>query len=130
MASQGLLPGEADRLKDGTGFPGLKIADFPESLHLLLHQLDDSGDGELDLEELTDMCTVYVDMKRAAKDGSIAIASLPKEIQPTLAVFDVDGDGSETADPHCSCQAQPVRPCARSRLRVCDVRSANRRRAS
>ena len=43
------------------------------------------------------MCTVYVDMKRAAKDGSIAISSLPKEIQPTLAVFDVDGDGSESS---------------------------------
>ena len=60
----------------------------------MLAELDDSGDGELDLAELTDMCTVYCQQKAAAKDGCIAIASLPKEIQPTLAVFDVDGDGS------------------------------------
>ena len=30
----------------------------------------------------------------AAKEGSIAIKTLPKEIQSTLKVFDVDGDGT------------------------------------
>ena len=66
--------------------PGsLRITDFPNGLQGLLRELDDSGDGILDMDELTDMCTVYVDMKRAAADGSIAISSLPKEIQPTLA---------------------------------------------
>jgi hypothetical protein len=39
-----LLPGQADRLKHqgGTGFPGLKISDFPPTLHSLLDELDDS----------------------------------------------------------------------------------------
>ena len=69
----------------------LLITDFPESLRSLLAELDDSGDGVLDIDELSEMCQVYVDMKRAAADGSIAITTLPKEIQPTLKAFDVDG---------------------------------------
>jgi|EP01046_Picozoa_sp_COSAG06_P013712 hypothetical protein len=72
----------------------LRIDDFPTSLRSLLTELDDSGDGILDIDELTEMCTTYVEMKRAAADGCIAISSLPKEIQPTLQAFDVDGDGS------------------------------------
>ena len=72
----------------------LLITDFPESLRSLLAELDDSGDGILDIDELTEMCQVYVDMKRAAADGCIAISTLPKEIQPTLSAFDVDGVSS------------------------------------
>ena len=72
----------------------LRIDDFPTSLHSLLRELDDSGDGILDIDELTEMCQVYVDMKRAAADGCIAISTLPKEIQPTLSAFDVDGVSS------------------------------------
>ena len=46
------------------------------------------------MDELTEMVTAYVDLKKANKEGSIAIKTLPKEIQPTLKVFDVDGDGT------------------------------------
>merc|ERR1719199_187616 len=37
---------------------------------------------------------MYCAMKKANKEGSIAISTLPKELQPTLKVFDVDDDGS------------------------------------
>jgi hypothetical protein len=97
----------------------LLITDFPESLRSLLAELDDSGDGVLDIDELSEMCQVYVDMKRATADGSIAITTLPKEIQPTLKAFDVDG---------VSCSvlvaARPTRrpggpPVARASLALC-----------
>lgn len=68
---------------------GLRISDFPAALTPLLSELDDSGDGVLDIEELTEMCTVYISMKRAAADGSIAISSLPKELHGALEAFDV-----------------------------------------
>ena len=67
----------------------LEINAFPAELHPLLSQIDESGDGHLDLEELTEMCTVYVEMKKASATGCIAIATLPKEIQPALQAFDV-----------------------------------------
>ena len=40
------------------------------------------------------MVQLFVDMKKASADGCIALSTLPKEIQPTLQAFDVDGDGS------------------------------------
>ena len=40
------------------------------------------------------MAKMYSDMKKASAEGCIAISTLPKEIQSTLEVFDVDGDGS------------------------------------
>ena len=71
-----------------------KVASFPKDLHPLLHEIDDEKNGKLEMDELTEILTVYVDLKKANKEGSIAIKTLPKEIQPTLKVFDVDGDGT------------------------------------
>ena len=82
----------------------LEINAFPAELHPLLSQIDESGDGHLDLEELTEMCTVYVEMKKASATGCIAIATLPKEIQPALQAFDqrrgawAEARGSEMDD--------------------------------
>ena len=63
-------------------------------LHGLLNEIDDDRSGELDSHELTEMVQLFVDMKKASADGCIALSTLPKEIQPTLQAFDVDGDGS------------------------------------
>jgi len=72
----------------------ISISHFPESLRPLLNEIDTSGNGTLDLNELTEVFTSYKEVKQAAKDGSIALSSLPKELRPTLKVFDVDGDGT------------------------------------
>eukprot|EP00959_Pyramimonas_sp_CCMP1952_P313458 6561046-Pyramimonas_sp.AAC.1 len=72
----------------------LHINQFPESLHPLLKEVDDEGNGYLETDELTEVFTMYCDLKKSHKDGSIAISTLPKELQPTLKVFDVDSDGS------------------------------------
>ena len=50
--------------------------------------------GAVELDELTEVFTMFADMKKAAKEGSIALSTLPKEVQPSLKVFDVDGDGT------------------------------------
>ena len=60
----------------------------------LLNKIDDDNSGVLELDELTEMVQVYADMKRAAAEGSIPICTLPKEIQPSLQVFDQDDDGT------------------------------------
>ncbi|XRB19677.1 EF-hand domain-containing protein [Pseudoscourfieldia marina] len=72
----------------------LKVSSFPKKVHPLLHEIDDEKNGKIELDELTEILTVYVDLKKANKEGSIAIKTLPKEIQATLKVFDVDGDGT------------------------------------
>ena len=72
----------------------LSVASFPEDLQPLLNEIDDEGNGKLELDELTEIFTVYAELKKANKEGSIAIKTLPKEIQSTLKVFDVDGDGT------------------------------------
>ncbi|XRB10125.1 DUF285 domain-containing protein [Pycnococcus provasolii] len=72
----------------------LKVSSFPKKVQPLLNEIDDEKNGKIELDELTDILTVYVDLKKANKEGSIAIKTLPKEIQATLKVFDVDGDGT------------------------------------
>ena len=72
----------------------LKVSSFPKKVQPLLNEIDDEKNGKIELDELTEILTVYVDLKKANKEGSIAIKTLPKEIQPTLKVFDVDGDGT------------------------------------
>jgi len=73
----------------------LHISQFPEHLRSLLKEIDGpQGNGYLEADELTEVFTMYCKMKNAAKDGAISIAALPKELQSTLKVFDVDGDGS------------------------------------
>ena len=72
----------------------LSISQFPESLHPFLNELDDEGDGQLELDEITELITNYAELKRSEKEGTIALSQLPKEIRPTLKVFDVDGDGT------------------------------------
>jgi hypothetical protein len=54
---------------------------------------DDSHDGMLDTEELTQMVTMYRDMKLAQKNGVIVIDAMPAEMQPALRIFDMLGDG-------------------------------------
>ena len=72
----------------------LHVASFPKELQPVLHEIDDEKNGKLEMDELTEIFTMYAEMKKANKEGSIAIKTLPKEIQPTLKVFDVDGDGT------------------------------------
>jgi len=72
----------------------LSISQFPQSLHATLAEIDDEGNGLLEMDELTEVFTMYADMKKAAKSDSIALSTLPKELRPTLKVFDVDGDGT------------------------------------
>ena len=73
---------------------GISIKAFPENVQPFLREIDEEGNGKLEMGELTEMATTYVELKKANKEGSIAIKTLPKEIQPTLKVFDVDGDGT------------------------------------
>ena len=72
----------------------LKVSSFPKKVQPLLHEIDDEKNGKIEMDELTEILTVYSDLKKANKEGSIAIKTLPKEIQATLKVFDVDGDGT------------------------------------
>jgi len=72
----------------------LKVSSFPKKVHPLLHEIDDEKNGKIEMDELTEILTVYSDLKRASKEGSIAISNLPKEMQHTLKTFDVDGDGT------------------------------------
>ena len=44
--------------------------------------------------QITEVFDTYATLKKANRSGEIAIKTLPKEIQPTLKVFDVDGDGT------------------------------------
>ena len=68
-------------------------------MHSVLNAIDDegnSGNGMMELDELTEAFTVYAVLKAAAKEGggSIAILTQPWELQSTLKVFDVDGDST------------------------------------
>lgn len=72
----------------------LSISQFPESLHGVLREIDDEGNGKLELDEITEVFTTYAEQKKAEKEGTIALSQLPKELRPTLKVFDVDGDGT------------------------------------
>ena len=77
-----------------TAAPYISVGAFPKTLQPLLREIDDEKNGKLEMDELTEIFTVYAEMKKANKEGSISIKTLPKEIQPTLKVFDVDGDGT------------------------------------
>ena len=59
---------------------------FPSDIQPLLAQIDDEGNGVLEMDEITEAFTMYAKMKEASKTGSISVSSLPKEIQPSLAV--------------------------------------------
>lgn len=72
----------------------IPISTFPESLHPLLKEIDGpDGNGSLETDELTEVFELYAAAKKANEEGCIALKSLPKELQGTLQVFDVDGDG-------------------------------------
>ncbi|XRB13583.1 EF-hand domain-containing protein [Pseudoscourfieldia marina] len=77
-----------------TNAPFIKVSAFPKTLQPILREIDDEKNGRLEMDELTEVFTVYAEMKKANKEGSISIKTLPKEIQPTLKAFDVDGDGT------------------------------------
>ncbi|CAL6295824.1 unnamed protein product [Bathycoccus prasinos] len=71
------------------------ISSFPESLHPLLKEIDGpDGNGALETDELTEVFEMYAAAKKANEEGCIALKSLPQELQKTLEVFDVDGDGT------------------------------------
>ena len=72
----------------------LKVSSFPKKVQPLLNEIDDEKNGKIEMDELTEILTVYVDLKKANKEGSISIKALPKEIQSMLKAFDVDGDGT------------------------------------
>ena len=67
---------------------------FSVSISNFLNAIDDDGAGELQLDDLTEIFSSYQEMKNASNTGSIALATLPKEIRPALKVFDVEGDGT------------------------------------
>ena len=73
---------------------GISIKAFPENVQPILREIDEEGNGKLNMGELTEIFTAHVELKKANKEGSIAIKTLPKEIQATLKVFDVDNDGT------------------------------------
>ncbi|XRB06625.1 EF-hand domain-containing protein [Pycnococcus provasolii] len=77
-----------------TAAPYISVGAFPKTLQPILREIDDEKNGRLEMDELTEVFTVYAEMKKANKEGSISIKTLPKEIQPTLKAFDVDGDGT------------------------------------
>ena len=71
------------------------ITSFPESLHPLLKEIDGpDGNGSLETDELTEVFEMYAAAKKANEEGCIALKSLPQDLQKTLQVFDVDGDGT------------------------------------
>ena len=72
----------------------MKISEFPESLRPILEEIDNEGDGMLEIDEITEIFQMFAAQKKAAKHGEIALCALPKDLRPTLAVFDVDGDGT------------------------------------
>ena len=72
----------------------MKISDFPASLRPVLEEIDNESDGMLEIDEITEIFQMFAAQKKAAKDGEIALCTLPKDLQPPLAVFDVDGDGT------------------------------------
>ena len=73
---------------------GISIKAFPENVQPILREIDEEGNGKLNMGELTEIFTAHVELKKANKEGSIAIKTLPKEIQRTLKAFDVDNDGT------------------------------------
>ena len=80
------------RAKEAFSIP---ITTFPESLHPLLKEIDGpDGNGSLETDELTEVFEMYAAAKKANEEGCIALKSLPQELQKTLQVFDVDGDGT------------------------------------
>jgi len=70
------------------------ISAFPASLHATLHGIDEDGNGELGLDELTEVFQNYAVLKKASAEGEVAICTLPKAIQPSMKIFDLDGSGS------------------------------------
>ena len=91
------------------------ITSFPESLHPLLKEIDGpEGNGALETDELTEVFEMYAAAKKANEEGCIALKSLPQELQKTLEVFDVDGDGTVgTAElAYVCCVFQPLFPVA------------------
>ena len=80
------------RAKEAFSIP---ITTFPESLHPLLKEIDGpDGNGSLETDELTEVFEMYAAAKKANEEGCIALKSLPQDLQKTLQVFDVDGDGT------------------------------------
>ena len=61
----------------------------------MLKEIDGpDGNGSLETDELTEVFEMYAAAKKANEEGCIALKSLPQELQKTLQVFDVDGDGT------------------------------------
>lgn len=76
--------------------PVINVGMFPAELQPMLRAVDDEGDGNLEVDELAQVFTMYAEVKKANEEGSMAISALPKSMQKTLATFDVDGNGRVT----------------------------------
>lgn len=88
-----MSPSEVDKVNIPAN-AALHISQFPADMHEMLREIDDEGNGYLEADELAEVFSMYCAMKKANKEGAISIQTLPKELQPTLKVFDVDNDGS------------------------------------
>eukprot|EP00931_Biecheleriopsis_adriatica_P091759 TRINITY_DN6563_c0_g1_i5.p1 TRINITY_DN6563_c0_g1~~TRINITY_DN6563_c0_g1_i5.p1 ORF type:complete len:879 (+),score=166.14 TRINITY_DN6563_c0_g1_i5:131-2767(+) len=79
--------------------PGrVPIASFPPGIQSILMDMDTNGDGTLDQKELTELFSVFKDLKESQTSGTVKISTVPKAIQPILAKFDINGDGSIRPD--------------------------------
>eukprot|EP00931_Biecheleriopsis_adriatica_P075146 TRINITY_DN4907_c0_g2_i1.p1 TRINITY_DN4907_c0_g2~~TRINITY_DN4907_c0_g2_i1.p1 ORF type:complete len:910 (+),score=119.12 TRINITY_DN4907_c0_g2_i1:51-2780(+) len=75
------------------GLAKVEISSFPEEVQSDLKKLD-NGDGLLDAEELGVVFLKYQKLVAQSEEGVLRIRNLPKEVQPILQVFDVNGDGT------------------------------------
>jgi len=75
------------------GKDDIPLSTFPDSVRDVLELFDTNKSGSVDPYELREAATMLKKAK-AASDGSIAIAQLPKELYFALGAFDVDNDGT------------------------------------
>ena len=48
----------------------MKISEFPESLRPILEEIDNEGDGMLEIDEITEIFQMFAAQKKAAKHES------------------------------------------------------------
>ena len=77
---------------------GINVRALPEDIQRVCQDLDENGDGVLDIHEFRKMVSTYAVLRKANGEGSVSIAALPDKVQPALKIFDADGDG--TVDPN------------------------------
>ena len=63
-------------------------------MHKIVDDIDDEGNGILELDEIIEVFHTFSKLKRANRTGQIFIETLPAAVQAPLRVFDQDGDGT------------------------------------